>query len=375
VALVEGTTTERFVDLRDRLEVSLANGDDLGASLAVIHHGELVCDLWGGYRDPEKTKPWTRDTIVNVWSTTKTMVFLVMLMLNDRGELDFDEPVATYWPAFARHGKSEITVAHLMNHTAGLSGFSPAIALTDLADWERCVDDLAAMEPWWSDRRQSGYHAVTQGYLLGEVIRRVTGATVGQFFSSEIAQVLGADFYIGLPESEESRVSLVVTAEGFGDLPGDRDSIRARTMSSPPINPLTPAIRWWRAAEIPAANGHGNARSVALVQQIIANNGHTNAHRFLREATLERVFHPMTVGTDLVLGFEGNFGLGYGLTSSSIPIGPRACYWGGFGGSIIYMDQELELTVAYDMNKMNFGLVGDTRGATFALAAVLAAIA
>jgi CubicO group peptidase (beta-lactamase class C family) len=375
VTLVEGTTTDRFVDLRDRLEASLANGDDLGASLAVIQHGDLVCDLWGGYRDPGKISLWTRDTLVNVWSTTKTMVFLVMLMLSDRGELDFDAPVATYWPEFAAQGKSEIKVHHLMNHTAGLSGFSPDITLQDLADWERCVRDLADMEPWWSDRLQSGYHAVTQGYLLGEVVRRITGATIGQFFAEEVARVLDADFYIGLPESEEARVSFVVTSEGFGDLPGDPLSLRARTLSSPPINPLTPAKRWWRAAEIPAANGHGNARSVALVQQIIANNGHANGHRFVSEATLDRVFHPMTAGTDLVLGFEGNFGLGYGLASSTVPVGPRACYWGGFGGSIIFMDQDLELVVAYDMNKMNFGLVGDTRGATFILAAVLAAIA
>jgi CubicO group peptidase (beta-lactamase class C family) len=370
-----GTTTDRFVDLRDRLEISLANGDDLGASLAVIQHGELVCDLWGGWSDPERTKPWARDTIVNVWSTTKTMVFLVMLMLSDRGELDFDAPVATYWPEFAAEGKSEIKVHHLMNHTAGLSGFSSAVSLEDLADWELCVRDMAGMEPWWSDRLQSGYHAVTQGYLLGEVVRRVTGTTVGQFFAEEVARVLDADFYIGLPESEEPRVSLVVTAEGFGELTIDHTSIRARTMSSPTINPLTPAKRWWRAAEIPAANDHGNARSVAHIQQIIANNGHAEGHRFVSEATMDRVFHPMTASTDLVLGFEGNFGLGYGLASSSIPIGPRACYWGGFGGSIIFMDQDLELTVAYDMNKMNFGLVGDTRGATFALAAVLSAIA
>jgi CubicO group peptidase (beta-lactamase class C family) len=375
VPLVEGTTTERFSDLRDRLEVSLADGDDLGASLAVYQHGELVCDLWGGFSDPERTRPWTRDTIVNVWSTTKTMVFLVMLMLSDRGEIDFDASVATYWPEFAAEGKSEIKLHHLMNHTAGLPGFSPDIALSDLGDWERCVQDLAGATPWWSDRLQSGYHAVTQGFLLGEVVQRVTGTTVGQFFNAEVARVLDADFYIGLPESEEPRVSIVVTAEQLGEVPGDPSTIRYRALSSPPISPLIPAKRWWRAAEIPAANGHGNARSVALVQQIIANNGHAQGHRFVSEATLDRVFHSMTGGTDLVLGFEGNFGLGYGLASSSIPIGPRACYWGGFGGSIIFMDQDLELTVAYDMNKMNFGLVGDTRGATYALAAVLAAIA
>ncbi len=375
MALVEGTTTERFAELRDRLEASLESGDDLGASLAVVHRGELVCDLWGGYTDPERSRPWTRDTIVNVWSTTKTMVFLVMLMLSDRGALDFDARVATYWPAFAAKGKSEILVHHLMNHTAGLCGFSPEIEVRDLADWERCVSDLASMEPWWSDRRQSGYHALTQGYLLGELVRRVTGATVGEYFAVEVARVLDADFHIGLPESEEPRVSVVVSAEEFGDAPGDPSSFRARTLSSPTIDPLVPSRRWWRAAEIPAANGHGNARSVALIQQIIANNGHAQGRRFVSEATMDRVFHPVTVGTDLVLGFEGNFGLGYGLASSSIPVGPRSCYWGGFGGSVVFMDQDLELTVAYDMNKMNFGLVGDRRGATLALAAVLSALA
>ncbi len=375
MALVDGTTTDRFHDLRERLEASVSSGDDLGVSLAVIHHGEFVCDLWGGYTDPERTTPWSRDTIVNVWSTTKTMVFLVMLMLSDRGQLDFDEDVATYWPDFAKEGKGDIKVHHLMNHTAGLSGFSPSVVLEDLADWDRCTTDLAHAAPWWSDRAQSGYHAVTQGYLLGELVRRITGTTVGQYFASEVASVLGADFHIGLPESEEPRVSVVVAPEDLGEVTDDPSSMRYRTLTSPPIDPLAPTKRWWRAAEIPAANGHGNARSVALVQQIIANNGHANGHRFISERTLQRVFQPVTSGVDLVLGFEGNFGMGYGLSSTNVPIGPRACYWGGFGGSVIFMDQDLELTVAYDMNKMAVGLVGDTRGATFALAAALAALA
>jgi CubicO group peptidase (beta-lactamase class C family) len=374
MALVEGTTTDRFHDLRERLEASLASGEDLGASLAVIHRGEFVCDLWGGYAEAARTTPWTRDTIVNVWSTTKTMVFLVMLMLSDRGQLDFDDDVATYWPEFANEGKASIKVHQLMNHTAGLSGFSPSITLDDLADWERCVTDLADAAPWWSDRSQSGYHALTQGFLLGELVRRITGATIGEYFASEVASVLGASFYIGLPESEESRVSVVVAPEDLGVVSDDPSSMRYRTLTSPPINPLAPAHRWWRAAEIPAANGHGNAHSVALVQQIIANNGYANGHRFVSERTLERVFQPMISSVDLVLGFEGNFGLGYGLSSARIPIGPRACYWGGFGGSIIFMDQDLELTVAYDMNKMAIGLVGDVRGATFVLAAALATL-
>ena len=257
MTFVQGTTTDRFDGLRERLETSIANGKDVGASIAVIHKGELVCDLWGGYRDAAMTSPWERDTLVNVWSTTKTMTFLVALMLYDRGELDFDEKVSTYWPEFASHGKGEIEVRHLMNHSAGLPGFSDAIQSEDLADWDRCVQDLAEQTPWWDDRSLSGYHALTQGYLIGEVVRRVTGATIGQFFKSEVADVLGADFYIGLPESEEHRVSLVIPPpQGIG-AQSEPNSIGYRTFNSPQLEANVAHNRWWRAAEIPAANGHG----------------------------------------------------------------------------------------------------------------------
>ncbi|HEY5266593.1 MAG TPA: serine hydrolase domain-containing protein [Acidimicrobiales bacterium] len=374
MALVEGTTTSKFEGLREQLETSIINGDDVGASVAVFHQGELVCDLWGGYADEARTTPWQRDTLVNVWSTTKTMTFLVALMLSDRGELHFDEKVSTYWPEFAANGKSDIEVNHLMNHTAGLSGWSDAITPEDLADWDLCVDDLASQAPWWEDRSISGYHALTQGFLIGEVVRRATGTTIGQFFKSEVADVLGADFYIGLPESEEHRVSLVIPPLVPETLPSRRDSIGRRTLTSPLVSASAPHHRWWRAAEIPAANGHGNALSVATIQQIIANNGHAQGHRFFSEKTGDKIFDVRVSGVDQVLDFDVNFGLGYGLASSAVPLGPRACYWGGFGGSIIIMDQDLNLTVAYMMNKMQVGLVGDTRGPAIALNAALAAL-
>lgn len=375
MALVEGTTTERFAGLRQQLSDNLDQGEDVGASVAVFHRGELVCDIWGGYRDAEHSTPWTADTLVNVWSTTKTMTFLSMLLLFDRGELDFTAPVATYWPEFAANGKSNIEVRHLMNHTAGLSGWSEPLEPEALADWSRCTEALAAQAPWWSDRSLSGYHALTQGYLLGEVVRRITGTSIGAFFKSEVADVLGVDFFIGLPESEEPRVSVVIPPElpeGFGT---DRSSIRYRTLTSPRIDPGAPRHRWWRAAEIPAANGHGNARSVATIQQIVTNRGEVDGRRFLSEKTCDMIFDVQTSGVDQVLGMDVNFGLGYGLASSAVPVGPRACYWGGFGGSVIIMDQDLGLTVAYMMNKMNVGLVGDLRGGAFAIAAAMAASA
>ena len=371
---VQGTTTDKFAGLADHLEKSLASGADVGASIAVFHHEELVADIWGGYRDEEQTTPWDRDTLVNVWSTTKTMTFLVALMLHDRGELDFNATVATYWPEFAANGKEAIEVRHLMNHSAGLPGWQETIVPEDLANWDLATSLLAAQKPWWDDRTLTGYHAVTQGFLIGEVVRRITGTTIGQFFKSEVADVLGADFFIGLPEAEEHRVSLVIPPppESFGDAPAD--SIMVRTLTSPQLDATAPHNRWWRAAEIPAANGHSNALGVATVQQVMANNGHVNGHRFFSEKTGDMVFERQVGGVDQVLGEDMSFGLGYGLSSSYAPVGPRTCFWGGYGGSIIMMDQELGLTVSYMMNKMRVGLTGDTRGSEISLLAAVAAM-
>jgi CubicO group peptidase (beta-lactamase class C family) len=371
---VQGTTTEKFASLVDHLEKTLASGDDLGASIAVYHHEELVADLWGGFRDEAKTTPWDRDTLVNVWSTTKTMTFLVALMLYDRGELDFNAPVANYWPEFAANGKADIEMRHIMNHCAGLSGWQESISPEDLADWELATSLLAAQAPWWADRSLTGYHAATQGFLVGEVVRRITGTTIGQFFKSEVADVLGVDFFIGLPESEEHRVSIVIPPppEDFSnEVP---DSIRFRTLSNIDDVAVAPKNRWWREAEIPAANGHGNALSVATIQQVMANNGHVDGHRFFSEKTGDMVFERQVGGIDQVLGVDMSFGLGYGLASSYTPVGPRTCFWGGFGGSLIMMDQELGLTVSYMMNKMNVGLMGDTRGSEISLLAAVAAM-
>ncbi|MFZ1061892.1 MAG: serine hydrolase domain-containing protein [Acidimicrobiales bacterium] len=371
---VRGTTDPRFEPVREQLERNLDVGDDLGASVTVFHQGEAVVDIWGGYQDTNQRVAWQRDTLVNVWSTTKTMTFLVALILADRGELDFHKPVSTYWPEFAASGKSTIEVRHVMGHTAGLSGFAEPIEPEDLADWERCVGILARQEPWWSPGTVSGYHAVTQGYLIGEIVRRITGTTIGTFFDAEVATVLGADFYIGLPESAENRVNVVIPppALELNDL--DHDSMTYRTFNLPRLDATMPQHRWWRAAEIPAANGHGNAHSVALVQQIITNRGEANGHRFYSERTGEAIFETQANGMDLVLGTETHFGMGYGLASSTIPIGPRACYWGGYGGSLVVMDQDSGLTVAYVMNLMRSGLVNDVRGATMALVAALASI-
>jgi CubicO group peptidase (beta-lactamase class C family) len=371
MADVHGTCDSRFEGVRETLAKSLEAGTDVGASVAVLVEGEPVVDIWGGFADEARTRPWERDTITNVWSTTKTMTFLCALMLADRGQLDFHAPVARYWPEFAAGGKEAVEVRHLMAHSAGLSGWTAHIEPEDLADWEKCTSLLAAQEPWWEPGTASGYHALTQGYLIGEVVRRITGATIGTWFASEVTAPLGADFHIGLPASEDHRVSLVIPPQAGRLAEADPGSIAMRTFTSPLLDAAMATEIWWRRAEIPAANGQGNARSVATVQSIIAGGGEARGVRLLSERGCDVVFEEQSNGKDLVLGIPMRFGMGYGLAGELLPMGPRACFWGGYGGSLIVMDQDARLTVSYVMNRMESGLTGDLRGANVVLAAVM----
>jgi len=371
MAEIQGTWDPRFDGVATTLSASLDAGTDVGASVAVLLGGEPVVDIWGGTVDEAGSAPWEKDTITDVWSTTKTMTFLCALMLADRGELDFYAPVARYWPEFAAGGKGSVEVRHLLAHTAGLPGWAEPIAPEDLADWERCTSVLAAQQPWWEPGAVSGYHALTQGYLIGEVVRRITGTTIGSWFASEVARPLEADFHIGLPVSEDPRVAVVIPPPPVDLEALNPSELVIRAMSNPILDASYPSHAWWRRAEIPAVDGHGNARSVALVQSIVAGKGETRGVRLLSEAGCERIFDEQIHGTDLILGAEYRFGMGYGLSSGMMPIGPRACFWGGYGGSLVVMDQDADLTVCYAMNRMEAGLQADVRGADILKAAVM----
>jgi len=374
MADIQGTCEPRFDAVRTTLSDQIDSGADVGASVAVFLHGEPVVDMWGGWADPEKTTPWERDTITNVWSTTKTMTFLCTLMLHDRGELDYDVPVATYWPEFAANGKDNVLVRHVMGHTAGLSGWEEPITTEQLADWELCTELLAAQKPWWEPGTGSGYHAVTQGYLIGEIVRRITGESLGQWFAREVAKPLDADFHIGLPESEDHRVSDVIPPPPIdvAAMEGQVSELMIKTLMNPPVDASAAHHAWWRRAEIPAANGQGNARSVAAVQSIVAGRGAARGVRLLSPEGIEPVFDEQANGIDKVLGVPLRMGMGYGLSNPpDMPIGPRACYWGGYGGSVIVMDTDAELTICYVMNRMESGLVGDLRGMNIIFATVM----
>jgi CubicO group peptidase (beta-lactamase class C family) len=372
MADIQGTFDERFASVADALSANLDRGADVGASVCVVHDGDTVVDIWGGTIDDEGT-PWAEDTIINVWSTTKTMTFLTALLLADRGELDFHAPVATYWPEFAANGKEAIEVRHLMSHTAGLAGWVEPIEEADLYDWEKATSLLAAQAPLWEPGTQSGYHALTQGYLVGEVIRRITGGTtIGQLFAKEIAGPLGADFHIGTGPEHDHRVALVIPPdETFAEQIGHLDPALASAMAHPPTDARWSWSEAWRRAEIPAAGGHGNARSVARVQSALSHGGEIDGIRLLSAEGCEVVFERQISGQDLILPLPVTFGMGYGISSPEMPIGPNehTCFWGGWGGSVVINDLDNRLTIAYVMNKMGQGTTGDDRGLGIVLAA------
>jgi CubicO group peptidase (beta-lactamase class C family) len=372
VTEIHGECDARFEAVRTAFAANFDQGQEVGASVAVTLHGEPIVDLWAGDADGQGNA-WQRDTIVNVWSTTKTMAAICLLILADRGEIDLDAPVATYWPEFAAEGKDRVTVAQVMGHTAGLPGWDPPIAPEVLYDWDRATAALAAGAPWWEPGTASGYHALTQGYLEGEVVRRVTGRTIGTFFRDEVAEPLGADFHIGLPESDEHRTGRMVPPDRSlaAGLHLDPTAIATRTLLSCPLTGAEPNTREWRAAEIPAGGGTGNARSVARVHSALANGGSVDGVKLLSEQGVERIFTEQCHAVDHVLGMKMRLGTGFGLMNESVPLSPnpRSCFWGGWGGSLAVIDVDAEMSVAYVMNRMAGDLVGDMRGGLVVLSA------
>ncbi len=361
---IQGSCDARFEAVRKAMANNFSSHDDVGACVAVSIEGEMVVDLWGGHRDAAKTLPWEEDTIVNVYSSTKTMAALCALVLADRGQLDFHEKVATYWPEFAQNGKEQVEVRHFMSHSAGLSGLDEPCGPPEVYDWDAVVNALAKQAPWWEPGTASGYHALTQGHLIGEVVRRITGVSIGEFFAKEIAGPLGADFHIGTDEAHFDRIGELIPPSTGPAVGAIGDSIAARSFRSPAIDATQSRTAEWRKAEIPAANGHGNARSIVRVQTAVANLGKAWGVDLMSEASARRIFEEQTNGTDLVLDVPLVFGLGYGLSNPEMPMGPNEhiAYWGGWGGSTVVVDQDARLCVSYVMNRMEGELLGDMRG-------------
>ena len=368
--LLQGHLDARFEPLRYVLEDNLRSGTECGLSLVVDIDGQAVVDVHGGFADQARTRPWQPDTIVNAWSTTKTVTSLAVLMLADRGLVDLDAPVAKYWPEFAASGKEGVLVRHVMSHSSGVSGWNPPFAQTDLYDLDRATSALAAQAPWWEPGTASGYHAYTFGQLLGEIVRRVTGQSLTEFVRAEIAGPVGADFQIGARPADWHRCAEVIPPPPIGfDLSTlDPASVFTKTVTGPVTDPQAANTPPWRQAELGAVNGHGNARSVAQMLSALALGGTTGSVRLLSPDTIAQIFREQVHGPDLVLRVPLRWGIGYALPDqagvSFIPPG-RTCFWGGWGGSMIIMDTDRRLTISYLMNKMQPGLIGSASAAAY----------
>ncbi|MFB7086953.1 serine hydrolase domain-containing protein [Streptomyces sp. NPDC056296] len=371
-AQVHGHCDTRFAAVRTVFEENFRDRGELGAAVTVTVDGATVVDLWGGWADAARSRPWERDTLVNVWSTSKGPTALCAHVLADRGLLDLDAPVAVYWPEFAAAGKEKVLVRHLLSHRAGLSGLREPHSAAQLYDWDLTTGRLAAMEPWWEPGTRSGYHAITYGFLVGEVVRRVSGLLPGAFLEREVTGPLGIDFTIGLPEKESGRAAEPVHPRVASD--SEQAAVFAQlapaavaALTNPPIGATEANTAAWRAAEIPAVNGHGTARAVAALYGILAGRGSYDGHRVLSREAAERVREGQGACRDLVLGagfaHETEVGLGLWLSGPNGSYGPdpRAFGHDGFGGSCGLADPDAGVSLGYVMNRMGPHIADDPR--------------
>ena len=363
---IHGICDAGYEPVRDAFVENFAERNEIGASVAVVAHGEPVVNLWAGWADTARTRLWQEDTLTNVWSTTKPMTALCAHLLVDRIGLDMDAAVASYWPEFAAGGKGDIPLRWVMSHRSGLSGLTVPITAADLEDWEKITTLLAAQEPLWEPGTVSGYHAVTFGFLVGEVVRRVTGEHLGRFFASEIAGLLGADFEIGLSEGDLERCSEIQgvrpTDEELaarGEAYASAHPAALAALANPPLSGDEANEPGWRMAEIPAANGHGTALALATIFGSLVDG----SERLICGDTVKAASTGQGRCTDLVLGIPLEFGLGFGLSGPEHHYGPNPIAFGhdGFGGSAVWADLDAGVAGAYVMNRMGMDLLDDPR--------------
>jgi len=370
--LVHGHCERGFEGVRDALAAALRTGVEAGAALAVHVDARVVLDLWGGHADAARTRAWERDTLVNLYSVGKAISAVCALRLVEAGLLDLDAPVARYWPDFAQSGKATLPVRHLLTHQAGLPAVARRLPPTAWRDWALMTSALAAQKPWWTPGSAHGYHVNMQGFLIGEVVRRVTGRTYGAYLRESLAGPAAIDFTVGLDPAREARCAeLVPRPPSPEDEPLRRalsvdpatlsgmNLMRFNTYRNPPELSGTGVVNTqaWRAAEVPSTNGHGNARAVARLYSALAGDGTVDGVHVLSPDTIARAIEPQVDGDDLVLQRPTRFGLGFQLTMPERPLGPNPRAFGHFGagGSLGFADPDAHVAFGYAMNQGRAG--------------------
>ncbi len=354
--MIGGSCDTRFIPVREALRENLAHRDELGAAVVVIVEGRALVDLWCGWADAERSRPWRGDTLVNVFSVGKALAGLCVLMLVSRGLLDLDEPISGRWPEFAAAGKEEITVRQLLSHQAGLAAIGRDLPDGGLYDWELVTTALAEQEPWWTPGSGHGYHVHTFGFLTGELLRRVTGERIGSFMRRELAGALGAELSLGLARGERGRRAEYVfdsvksPAELARRFPVDAPLRRRAYLNPPGATGLgTVNTAAWQDAELPSANLHAGARGIARVYDALLSD----ARPILEREVLAQASTGPPAAEDLVLGRPSRFGLGFQLSQPERPLGPNPGSFGHFGagGSVGFADPHARVAFAYVMNR------------------------
>lgn len=372
---IQGHVRPGFEHVREVFAANFERDDeyrDLGASFAVLKDGETLVDLWAGYRDRERQVPWTQDTLVNVWSTTKGIAAIAVALLVDRGKLRYSDLVSQHWPEFGCNGKEAITVSQALSHQAGLPGFDEPITLEEFLDWDTAVARLAQQTPMWTPGTKNSYHAMTYGFLAGELIRRVSGQRIGAFVSAELARPLNADLFIGLPASEEHRVALTVPSPKELELPVDDIPPEAlASITNPAMEPTLPHTRAWRAAEIPAGNGHCSALGLARLYGMVGNGGSLGGslegQALLSDAGFDALNEVQTERVDIQIGIAPYWRNGLsGNPNGMYGPGPNAVGHSGWGGSFGCVDRDQRLGMGYVCNQMGHEALGDPRAVALA---------
>ena len=381
---VHGHCDPRFQSVREVFAKRIESKQEVGAAIAFTLDGELVVDLWGGHVDRERKREWQRDTLVNTYSTTKGMATICAHRLVEDGRLDLDAPVARYWPEFAQAGKHAIPVRWLLCHKAGLPAIRKPMPAESLYDWHAMCAGIAETKPWWEPGSKHGYSPVTFGHLVGELVRRIDGRSIGQVFREDVAGPLGADYHIGLAASEDVRVADMIgglmpareergqggvrlkgpLAQFMRDM-GDPATMVGAAFNNPPIPIGAVNSRAWRGAEIPAANGHGTARALARIYGALACGGSVDGVHVLDRKTIEHACEEQASGPDATLGgLPIRYGLGFMLRSETMPFSPSPRSFGhpGAGGSIGMADPDRRVGYGFTMNKMGSGLTGGQTG-------------
>jgi CubicO group peptidase (beta-lactamase class C family) len=361
---VQGAVAPGFEKVRDAFAANFAEAGEIGASFAIWKDGQYLVDIWGGWADAARSNPWQRGTLPNVWSTTKGVAALCLALLVERGALSYDDPVVKYWPEFGAHGKGKVTVGQAVSHQAGLSTLRETLTIENLYDHDDMAARMAAAEPLWEPGTRSGYHALTYAFITGELVKRVTGKSIGTFFREEIATPWEIDFFIGLPESEESRIAEMIPAENAQPLDAaNLNEVQKLTFANPAPSATAPNERQWRAAELSSAGGRGSASALAKLFGAVAGGGILAGTHLIGQETLAKLSAEQIFNEDLVLGMPGSWGAGVLRNLGGLLYGPNEATIGhsGWGGSFALCDPEAGVGIAYVMNQMGTDLAGDPR--------------